>query len=172
MELKIIRKQENSRMCFVCGLENASGLQGSFYELEDGSVLGRFSPRPEWQGYPGRLHGGLASAMLDEVMSRAAMVGKEGETWGVTSGLTLSFRQPIPLDGEILARARIVKEGGRVYEAKAEILLADGNAAVEASGRFLKMALSSIVTGETSSLDWRIVPAAADGASVTLPDAL
>jgi uncharacterized protein (TIGR00369 family) len=169
MELKVVRKQENSRMCFVCGLENASGLRGSFYELEDGSLLGRFEPKPEWQGYPERLHGGLASAMLDEVMSRAAMVGAEGETWGVTSGLSLNFKKPVPLDGEILARARIVKEGGRVYEASAEILSADGTAAVEATGRFLKMRLTSIVAGDTADLDWRVVPSGSDPETVTIP---
>lgn len=156
-------------MCFVCGLENAAGLRGSFYELEDGSVLGRFEPRPEWQGYPERLHGGLASAMLDEVMSRAGMVGEDGEAWGVTSGLSLSFKKPVPLEGEILARARIVKEGGRVYEAAAEILAADGSAAVEATGRFLKMRLSSIVAGDTSDLDWRVVPSGSDRGTVTIP---
>jgi uncharacterized protein (TIGR00369 family) len=169
MELKIKRKQENSRMCFVCGLENQAGLKGSFYELEDGSVLGRFAPRPEWQGYPGRLHGGVASAMLDEVMSRAAMAGKEGEAWGVTSGLSLSFKQPVPLDGEILARARIVKEGGRIYEATGEIILADGRAAVEATGRFLKLPITAIVQGETSDLDWRVSPSSEDGMTVKIP---
>jgi len=156
-------------MCFVCGLENASGLKGSFYELEDGSVLGRFESKPEWQGYPERLHGGLASAMLDEVMSRAGMVGEESESWGVTSGLSLNFRKPVPLGGEILARARIVKRGGRVYEAAAEILLADGTAAVEATGRFLKMRLSSIMAGDVTGLDWRVVASGSDAETVTIP---
>jgi uncharacterized protein (TIGR00369 family) len=171
MTLKVLRKQENSRMCFACGLENPAGLRGSFYELEDGSLVGRYSPRPEWQGYPGRLHGGIASAMLDEVLSRVVMAGKTRETWGVTSELKLSFKRPVPMEGEIIARGRILKEGGRVYEAAGEILLPDGTPAVEATGRFLKLALGDIVgEGEAAEgLEWAAVRDPGDPGSFDIP---
>jgi uncharacterized protein (TIGR00369 family) len=169
--LKVLRKQENSRMCFACGLENAAGLQGSFYELEDGSLVGRFSPRPEWQGYPGRLHGGIASAMLDEVLSRVVMAGKSRETWGVTSELKLSFKRPVPMEGLIIARGRILKEGGRVYEAAGEILLEDGTPAVEATGRFLKLALGDIIGEDPGiqGLEWTAKMDPEDPESFELP---
>jgi acyl-coenzyme A thioesterase PaaI-like protein len=169
MELKILRKQENSRMCFACGLENSAGLKGSFYECEGGILVGRFSPKAEWQGYPGRLHGGMASTMLDECLSRVIMIGKAGETWGVTANLSLTFKEAIPLDGDIFVRARVVKEGGRVYEASGEILLADGRAAVDATGRFLKLPIAAIAGAEATSLYWRVSPAPDEPETLSIP---
>ena len=45
MRLKVSRKQENSRMCLVCGLENPSGLGASFLELDSGDLLALSTPR-------------------------------------------------------------------------------------------------------------------------------
>ncbi len=62
--------QPNSRYCFLCGVENPIGLNLRFYEAEDGHVEARFTPKEEHQGYPGVLHGGITSALLDETIGR------------------------------------------------------------------------------------------------------
>jgi acyl-coenzyme A thioesterase PaaI-like protein len=62
----IVEKQPRSRMCFVCGIENAIGFHLVFYTDEKGRCVARFRPKPEHQGYPGHLHGGIISALLDE----------------------------------------------------------------------------------------------------------
>jgi acyl-coenzyme A thioesterase PaaI-like protein len=62
----IMDKQPNSRMCFVCGIHNPIGLHLSFYTDEKGRCIARFQPKPEHQGYPGQLHGGIISTLLDE----------------------------------------------------------------------------------------------------------
>ena len=61
-------KQPNSKMCFVCGLKNVAGLHSFFYELDNDELLAIFKPEEAHQGYPGRLHGGIATAILDETM--------------------------------------------------------------------------------------------------------
>ena len=38
-----------------------------FYNMEDGSVMTKFKYRKEPQSYPGRVHVGLITAMLDEM---------------------------------------------------------------------------------------------------------
>ena len=60
-------KQPNSRMCFVCGIENPIGLHLAFYTDEEGRSMLRPNiwPKPEHQGYPGHLHGGIISTLLD-----------------------------------------------------------------------------------------------------------
>jgi len=68
---KIIAKQPNSKMCYVCGLKNPKGLQASFYELENGEVAGQFCAGEDYQGYPDRLHGCIAAGLLDEAIGRA-----------------------------------------------------------------------------------------------------
>jgi acyl-coenzyme A thioesterase PaaI-like protein len=52
-------------MCFVCGIDNPIGLHLSFYTYDEGRCIARFHPKPEHQGYPGHLHGGIISTLLD-----------------------------------------------------------------------------------------------------------
>jgi len=61
----IMEKQPNSRMCFVCGIDNPIGLKLKFYTDDEGRSIAHFRPKPEHQGYPGQLHGGIISALLD-----------------------------------------------------------------------------------------------------------
>jgi len=61
----IVEKQPNSRMCFLCGIENPISLHLHFYTDGEGRCIARFRPKPEHQGYPGHLHGGIISALLD-----------------------------------------------------------------------------------------------------------
>jgi acyl-coenzyme A thioesterase PaaI-like protein len=81
MKRQVLAAQNISRMCLVCGSENRAGLKARFYELDDGELLGVFRPLEEHQSYPGRLHGGIASAILDETIGRAIMVTQPG-AWG------------------------------------------------------------------------------------------
>jgi len=167
MELQVTGKQENSRMCFVCGLKNPFGLKASFYELENGDLLGLFTPGEEHQGYPGRLHGGIASTILDETIGRAIMI-EQDEIWGVTIDIHVRYRKPVPLDKEIRVVGRITRNTHRAFEGTGEILLEDGQTAVEAKGKYFKMPYDEISEAEVSVLDWRVVPAEGDPQSVEL----
>ncbi|MBF4509883.1 MAG: PaaI family thioesterase [Aeromicrobium sp.] len=147
MSSRVRTAQNVSRMCMVCGVENTAGLHARFYELEDGELAGVFTPREEHQGYPGRLHGGLASTILDETIGRAINL-TDPEAWGVTIELTIRYRKPVPLDGEIVARGRITKDSGRIFEGSGEIRLTDGSVAVEAHGRYLRLPIDRIAEGD------------------------
>jgi acyl-coenzyme A thioesterase PaaI-like protein len=147
MKRKVVASQNVSRMCLVCGIENGSGLKGRFFELDDGDLLGVFRPTPGHQGYPGRLHGGMASAMLDETIGRAINVANSDE-WGVTVELNLRYRKPVPLGSEIKVLGRITRDSSRLFEGTGEIVLEDGTVAVEATGKYLKMPVDRIVEGD------------------------
>ena len=170
MQLKVMRKQHNARMCFVCGLENAFGLQSRFYELENDELLAVFTPRQEHQGYPGRLHGGLAAAILDETIGRAIMARRTDDIWGVTIDFSARYRQPAPLDGEIRVIGRITSENKRFFEGSGEIVLADGSVAIEGKGKYLKMPINKIADFDHESDEWQRLAEANDPAMVTLPD--
>lgn len=149
---KVLAKQNISRMCMVCGKDNALGLDARFLELEDGELLGIFQPLEEHQSYPGRLHGGISSAILDETIGRAINVRDRG-VWGVTVELSLKYRKPVPLGREIHAVGRITKDGTRLFEGSGEIRLDDGSVAVEAHGRYMKLPIERIAEGDLSQ-DW------------------
>ena len=144
---RVVAAQNISRMCMVCGTENASGLHAAFYELDSGELLGVFRPREDHQGYPGRVHGGILSTLLDETVGRAVSVSQH-DVWGVTVELTVRFKRPVPLGSEVRAIGRITKDSSRLFEGTGEIVLDDGTLAVEAFGRYLKMPIDKIADGD------------------------
>jgi acyl-coenzyme A thioesterase PaaI-like protein len=161
------KAQDVSKMCAVCGVENPLSLKARFYELDNDELLGVFTPCQEHQGYPGRMHGGIASAAVDETIGRAINIIEPG-TWGVTVSLSVRFRRPVPLDREMHAIARITSDSSRLFEGAGEIILDDGIVAVEASGTYMKLPIERIAHGDVNEQiipDPRAVPA-----EIELPD--
>ena len=153
MRYEIQTAQNVSRMCLVCGIENAAGLKARFFVLDNGELAGAFQVREQHQGYPGRLHGGMVSAILDEIIGRAINVA-DTHTWGVTIEFTVKFRKPVPLDREVKAVARITRDASRLFEGTGEIVLEDGSTAAQAHGRYLKMPIEDIAAVEFSDREW------------------
>ncbi len=153
-----MKKQPTSRMCFVCGESNPAGVHVRFYEQEDGSVLSRFTGLEHHQGYPGRMHGGVITAIMDETMGRAIMVRHGEAIWGVTAELNLRFRKPVPLGVELTAVGQIVSENSRLFEGRGELLLPDGSVAVEAAGKFVKLDIGKIADFDAEREEWRVRP--------------
>jgi acyl-coenzyme A thioesterase PaaI-like protein len=147
MKRSVLATQNVSRMCVVCGRDNPSSMKARFYELDGGELLGVFEPLEIHQSYPGRLHGGMISAALDETIGRALNIA-EPEAWGVTVELTVRFRKPVPLDGELRVIGRVTKDSRRLYEGTGEIVLDDGTVAAEASARYMKMPIGRIADGD------------------------
>ena len=169
MKVKVRGKQPNSKDCFVCGLNNDFGLKSYFYELENGELLARFFPSDEHQSYPGRLHGGISAAILDETIGRAIINHQQSSLWGVTLEFSMRFRKPVPLDREVVVRARITAENRRTFEGTGEIVLADGTVAVEGKGRYLKMSLASITDDDFENEQWQVVEDERDCDEIDLP---
>ena len=150
-----MEKQPNSRMCFVCGVDNPIGLHLKFYTDDEGRCIARFCPRPEHQGFPGQLHGGIASTLLDEVMGR---VLTPDDVWAMTGKLEIRYKRPVPLDAELTIVGELTRNRSRAYEARGEIQLPDGTVVVEGSGMYVRIP-DEIVEQAKSELDfWEVVP--------------
>ena len=150
-----MKKQPNSHMCFVCGLGNPIGLQAAFYEDDAGRVTAKFTPHPEHQGFPGVMHGGIVTALLDETLGRVAIAAGR---WMVTGRLNIRFRRPIPVEETLTVTGEPVKWNGRILEARGEIRLADGRVAAEATGMFLEIPPDQVEGMEEALSFWRVVP--------------
>jgi uncharacterized protein (TIGR00369 family) len=170
MRHNITRKQYNSKLCFVCGLKNSSGLNASFYETDQGELIATFVPGLEHQSYPGRLHGGVASAILDETMGRAVLVGNDTAVWGLTVELNLTYKKPIPLGVELRVVARITEENSRFFHGTGEILLPGGETAVTARGKYMKAPLEKIADFDPVENEWAVVHHEGDPVSFELPE--
>jgi acyl-coenzyme A thioesterase PaaI-like protein len=155
MRLLVTAKQENSKMCLVCGLKNPFGLKASFYELENGELLALFRPSPEHQSYPGRLHGGIATAILDETIGRAILMLSR-DLWGVTIDFRTRYRKPVPLEEEIRVVGRIDHVARRYFEGSGQILLKDGSVAVEGKGKYIKLPIDKIADFDVDEQEWRV----------------
>jgi acyl-coenzyme A thioesterase PaaI-like protein len=160
-----MRKQPNSHHCVICGVRNEAGLKLAFYDTQsdDGvpEVLARFKPRSIHQGYPDRLHGGLAAGVLDETIGRAVNAGNQENdptVWGVAVELAVRYRRPLPLEVELTARGRITRRQSRIFEGSGEIYLPDGTVAASASGKYVSMPLEAIAEIDPQRLGWRVYP--------------
>jgi uncharacterized protein (TIGR00369 family) len=155
MKYKIVNKQHNSKKCIVCGLDNDLGLKAAFYELENGELVAVFKPVEEHQSYPGRMHGGIASAILDEVIGRAIQIRDEN-VWGVTAEICLKYLKPVPLNEELRVVGRITKDSRRIFEGTGEIILENGDVAVTSTGKYMKMPLDKITDSEFIDDEWSV----------------
>jgi len=152
-EKSVVGAQYVSNFCFICGLNNNLGLQAQFFNLDDGSVCALFTARQEHQGYAGRVHGGVTSAILDETIGRAIQT-LDPNIFGVTIELTVKYRKPVPLEEELKVIGRIDKQSNRVFEGSGEVLLSDGTVAAQAQAKYLRVDVEKIVEGGLEEIDW------------------
>lgn len=166
MKFSVTAKQPNSSMCAVCGRDNPHSMKTEFFELENGELAALFTPGPEHQGYPGRLHGGFATAVLDELIGRALNVNAEEEFWSVTVEISVKFKKPVPVGGRLTAVGRITENRGRVFEGTGEIFLPSGEIAVEAKARYMKFSLDKDAEGD---LGWGVSFSGKDPSEIDIP---
>ena len=129
-----MNQQPNSRYCLLCGIDNPIGLNLRFYEEGDDRVVARFTPLPEHQGYPGVLHGGLTSALLDETIGRTLV---PHDLWAMTVELNVRFRRPIPVGQPLPVIGELVRLRSRTMEGRGEVRLADGSTAATAEAKYI-----------------------------------
>jgi len=151
---KVLKKQHISKMCFVCGVKNDFGLHARFYETDTNELVALINPSEQHQGYPGRMHGGIATTILDETIARAICNGKEEQIWGVTLELKTKFRKPIPLGQEVKIIGRVISEGTRLFEGTGEIVLPNGDIAVSAEGKYMKVPIDRITDDQFLDEQW------------------
>ncbi len=140
------QRQPPSRLCYACGSANEHGLHMQFELVGDRTVC-EFVPSMFQQGYPGRMHGGIVSTLIDESMGWAVYHARE---WGATARLNIRYRLPVPMDEKLRVEAWIIKNRGRLMELRAELRDAAGHLLAEGDGTFMK--LDPAMAGEMSSL--------------------
>jgi uncharacterized protein (TIGR00369 family) len=166
---KVIKKQHISKMCFVCGEKNDFGLHAKFYETDANELVALINPSEQHQGYPGRMHGGIAATILDETIARSICNGKAEQIWGVTLELKTKFRKPVPLGQEVKVVGRVTNEGNRSFEGTGEIVLQNGEIAVTAEGKYLKMNIEKIANDRGINDDWFFSDSPDDPSEIEIP---
>jgi acyl-coenzyme A thioesterase PaaI-like protein len=141
--MKVVKKQTNSYMCFICGIHNDSGLKTNFYEMEDNTLVAIVKGKDIHQSYPNRMHGGVISALIDESVGRAIWI-EEPETWGVTMDLQMKYRKPVPLNEDLMVVSKITKNTRRVFEGTGYLINKEQQVLAEGNARYIKLSLNDI----------------------------
>lgn len=129
----------------MCGLDNEYGVRAPFYTMEDDSVMTVFQYREQHQSYPGRVHGGLITAMLDEMGLRAMWALERTEkTYGVTISLETKYRKPVPYGVTLIGKGKIVKDTGNFLTAETQIMDEHGNVLANGTIKYIKLDLTKI----------------------------
>lgn len=157
MKLKVLRKMNNSDMCVVCGLKNGLSLGTKFYAVEGDLVVGLVTGQDVHQSYPNRMHGGLITALLDEVIGRAVNI-PEPDAFGVTSEISVKFKKPVPLGEEIKVVGKLIRNTRLIFTAEGFIEDQAGNILATGSATYVKMSAERIAGKPMTAEQWFLVP--------------
>jgi len=99
---------------------------------DDGSVTAAFQCDEAFEGYPGMLHGGVISSILDGAMGNCMFACGQAT---VTVEMTTRFRHPVATGQDATVSARITRFSHPMYFLEAEIVQ-DGKLKATAKGKY------------------------------------
>ena len=149
--------QPSSRTCFVCGRENPLGLAARWESDPDRREVRATLEIPEhFNGFPGTVHGGILTALLDEAAVRTALLDGGFDDLMVTAKLEVAFRRPTPTCTPVVVVARLVRHAGSRAKAEAEIRLLDGTVSARAEALLMRPAPEVSAAWEVERAHWRV----------------
>ncbi|NCP88185.1 MAG: hypothetical protein CO094_08320 [Anaerolineae bacterium CG_4_9_14_3_um_filter_57_17] len=152
-------KQPNSKMCFICGLENPVGLKLKIYEVEPGVIESEYAAPEHFQGYPGVLHGGIVATILDEISGRAHMGTADAPRFMFTAKLEVKYRKNVPTGKLLKIVGRAGKSKGRSAEAWAGIYdAASGELLAEGNTLLINVPEETLDKANAAELGWKVYP--------------
>ncbi len=108
--------RKNYDRCFVCGKANPIGLKIDFSYDEAGAAHATLAVKEVFEGYPGVVHGGILSTLLDEVMAKAVIHSGKA---AFTAKLSISYRRALAPEQRIEIKGWITKDRSRIIETSA-----------------------------------------------------
>lgn len=147
--------QPNSRHCFVCGLENQYGLKLRFRETGPGEVTAEYTVPEHFQGYPGVVHGGIITAMLDEVTGRAHINSKHTR-FMFTAKMEIRFRKNVPVGQPLKIVGQIEKSKSRMASSIGKIFGPEGDLLAEAKALLVDLPEDQLKGVDLEALGWKV----------------
>ncbi len=111
-------------------------LNGTLLSLTDDSVSASYLVRPEMTNPAGVLHGGMAAAMLDDLLGAMMMV-LSGGRYHASVNLHLDYLAPARSGETVTAHVRVVRRGKRLVHAEGSLANAAGDLLVRATTNLL-----------------------------------
>jgi len=105
--------------CYVCGQDHPRGLRIRFFADADGHVHAEFRPDNTQTGYEGIVHGGVISALMDELLGWPIVLQTGRMCYTVE--LTMRFLKPVPAGRNYRATASPGTARGRYWENEGDL---------------------------------------------------
>jgi uncharacterized protein (TIGR00369 family) len=121
-----------------------------------GEVRARVAIPEHFNGYPGTVHGGILSALLDEAAVRTSLLEGGFDDLLVTAKFDVAFRRPTPTRTPIIVTARVVRRAGTRVLAEAEIRLEDGTVTARAEALLARPPPDVSAGWEAERPFWRV----------------
>jgi acyl-coenzyme A thioesterase PaaI-like protein len=135
---RLILEPNPANHCFGCGGGNDFGMKLTFeLDQEAQRSAGKFVLGPRYGGGAGFAHGGIIAVLLDEAMGK---ISKLTDERAVTAELSIEYREPVPIDAEIVVSGWQESEKGSNRFRIAEIHDTQGNLLARGRGRFVVVA--------------------------------
>ena len=111
----------DNQYCFICGHRNPVGLKATMKVDREGKSAACTLVIPsEYQGWKDMVHGGIISALLDEVCVYAGMTVSASV---VTGELKTRFRKPVPVEQEVTVSARVTNQVRRTVQVEGQLTM-------------------------------------------------
>jgi uncharacterized protein (TIGR00369 family) len=120
--------------CFICGDKNPFGLNVEFYQKE-GRVVGEYTVQDHFQGYKNILHGGILSALLDEVMIKSILAQ---DILTLTCEIKVRFKKPVKTGERLFLEGKLTENKGKIFLAEGKITNESGEVVANAEGKFFR----------------------------------
>lgn len=104
--------------CVVCAADDPFGLGLQFQAGVDDSMVVKFQGGMRFQGYSGRLHGGIIALLFDAAMTHCLFAR---DLAGVTAELKVRYQFPVAASQAITVRGWVEKQKSRLYLLKATL---------------------------------------------------
>jgi uncharacterized protein (TIGR00369 family) len=154
-----VDKQPNSRMCFICGVQNPVGLKMVIYnDLDNRQIVSTVIVPEHFQGYPGVVHGGIVATMLDEVAGRALLLDGSDDNLMVTVKLEVKYRQPTPTLTPLKVIGRVINASSSRAKVCGEIQLPDGTVTAESEAILARPPQDFRDRWEGEKQYWKVYP--------------
>lgn len=119
--------------CVACSPNNKSGLKLDFQGVGAGAVRAPFDCGVAFEGYPGQLHGGIISTLLDAAMANCLFAQN---LQAVTAELSVRFKAPVVLKHPAIVEARVVRDLFPLFLMEASVTQ-DGEVKATATAKFV-----------------------------------
>ena len=120
--------------CFGCGKDNPIGLHLHMKRVDD-HCEAVFTPQKEHESYGDRMHGGLVTTLLDEVMGDYVLKVTGVPTY--TAEINVRFRHAVPIGQALTITGWITKHHGRLVVTEGCVTAADGTVMAEATAKMM-----------------------------------